>query len=420
MTRELLQQVRLLDPVSDTDRIVDVLIEAGVVRAIATAISDYPADTTVHACRGCVLGPGLIDLYSHSGEPGYEDRETLMSLRQAAAAGGFTRVAILPDTRPALDTMATIAWMHEQQVAARNLPQLACWAALTMDVQGQQLTELGELAAANIAGFADGKPITNGLLLRRILEYARPLNQPIALWACDPMLAGNGVMREGEQSIRFGLPGIPAIAETAALAMVLECVEAIGTPVHLMRISTARGVDLIQAAKARGVPITASTTWMHLVLNSDDIASYNSHLRLDPPLGNPTDQAALNRAVREGVLDAIAIDHTPHTYEDKTVAFAEAPAGAIGLELALPLLWQRLVQSGAWSALQLWRSLSSQAAICLGRQLGAIAVNQPAELTLFDPQAQWTVTERSLKSLSSNTPWLGQELTGRVVRIWRP
>lgn len=426
MAIELLQQVRLLDPVTETDRVADVLIEDGIVRAIADSLADYPSEAIVQNCQNLILGPGLVDLYSHSGEPGAEDRETLTSLMQAAAAGGFTRVALLPDTTPALDTPASIAWLRNRADVLRDphalqsasLPRLYPWAALTIGVQGQQMTELAELATTGIVGFADGKPLKNWLLVRRVLEYLRSQNQPIALWACDPDLTGNGAMREGQESIRFGLPGVPAIAETAALSALLECVEMIGTPVHLMRISTARSVELIRAAKARGVPVTASTSWIHLLLSSTAVGSYDPNLRLNPPLGNPADQAALIQGLREGTLDAIAIDHTPYTYEEKTVAFAEAPAGTIGLELALPLLWQAFVATGEWPAIQLWRALSTHPAHCLRQMPATIVPDQPAEMLLFDPSKPWRVDERSLLSLASNTPWLGQEITGRVVKTW--
>jgi dihydroorotase len=236
--------------------------------------------------------------------------------------------------------------------------------------------------------------------------------------ASDRQLTGNGVIREGVQSIRFGLPGNPAIAESAALAAILEVVAAIGTPVHLMRISTRRSVELIEDAKARGLPVTASTTWMHLLFNTEDLSSYNPNLCLNPPLGNPSDQAALIQGVREGILDAIAIDHTPYTYEEKTVAFAEAPTGVIGLELALPLLWHTLVETGNWSALELWQRLSTSPAICLQQTPAAIAPQQLAELVLFDPQKTWKVERHTLKSQSANTPCIGQLLTGCVVQTW--
>jgi dihydroorotase len=435
---ELLQQVRVIDPVSGTDRIADVLIADGAIAQFEETIAEYPAETKVYDCQGLVLGQGLVDLYSHSGEPGFEDRETTDSLLQAAAAGGFTRLAILPDTTPPVDNPAGLARLQQQaeQISQKSkvksqksspslphsltpsLPHLHYWGALTLGVQGQQMTELAELAAAGVVGLTDGGSIANLSLLRRLLEYLKPLEKPIALVASDRQLASNGVMREGTSSLRLGLPGNPAISETVALAALLEVVATTGTPVHLMRVSCARSVELIAAAKAKGLPITASTTWMHLLLDTDALSSYNPNLRLEPPLGNPDDRQALIQAVKEGIVDAIAIDHTPYTYEEKTVAFAEAPPGAIGLELALPLLWQNFVVPGTWSALELWRSLSTAPSKCLQLPIRAIAPSHPAELTLFDPQTPWQVDSRSLHSLSANTPWWGQQLIGRVVQIW--
>ena len=417
---ELLQQVRVLDPVSHSDRVADVLIDAGHVTAIADSIPDYPADTSVRDGRGLILAPGLVDCYSRAGEPGFEERETLASFAQAAIAGGFTRVAVLPNTQPPLDNPGAIARFFATVKAqpAVNSPRLFPWAALTREIQGQQMTELAELALTGAIGLADGKPIPNLLLVRRILEYLHPLGKPVLLWACNPDLQGNGVMREGQDATVFGLPGIPAIAETAALAALLECVAETGTPVHFMRISTARSVELIRTAKAQGLPITASTTWMHLLRQTGDLATYDPNLRLNPPLGTPADQQALQEAVQSGILDAIAIDHTPYTYEEKTVAFAEAPNGAIGLELALPLLWHHLVVSQQWTALQLWHALSTRPAQCLQQSPPRIQVGAPTEMILFDPNAAWTVEPRSLASLAHNTPWLGQSLHGRILAHW--
>ncbi len=435
MNSELLQQVRVLDPVSGTDQLADVLITDGVIKTVETQISEMPADTLVQDCQGLILGPGLVDLYSHSGEPGFEERETLSSLLEAAATGGFTRLTILPDTLPPLDNPSGLAALNQKMQAVKKtraeafssslplpslLPHLYSWGALTLGVEGQQMTELAELGAAGVVGFTDGRPLSNLGLVRRLLEYLKPLGMPIALMPSNPQLVGNGVMREGAQSIRFGLSGHPAIAESAALAALLEVIAAIGTPVHLMRVSTSRSVQLIREAKARGLPVTASTTWMHLLCNTDDLANYNPNLRLEPPLGNPSDQMALIEGVREGILDAIAIDHSPYTYEEKTVPFAEAPAGVIGLELALPLLWHSFVEKGDWSALELWQSLSTKPAICLQQTPAEISPGQPAELVLFNPQETWKVMKHTLKSHSTNSPWLEQELTGRVLQTWCP
>ncbi len=297
----------------------------------------------IRDCQGLVIGPGLVDLYSHSGEPGFEERETLLSFLQAAAAGGFTRVSILPDTSPVIDNPALVAQLQKRREGQGGnfsplsppLPLLHIWGAITLDVAGKQMTELADLAAAGVVGFTDSKPLENLALVRGVLEYLQPLGKPVAFWPSDRQLAANGVMREGSNALRFGLPPIPASAETTAIAAMLELVATIGTPVHIMRVSTSRSVELIASAKAAGLPITASTTWMHLLLDTKAVKSYNTSLHLDPPLGNPSDVAALRAGVRSGVIDAIAIDHTPYSYEEKVQAFAEAPAGAIGLELAL-------------------------------------------------------------------------------------
>lgn len=419
---QLIQQVRVLDAVTNTDQVADVLVQAGQVAAIASYFPDLPADTEILPSQGKVLIPGLVDLYSHSGEPGHEDRETLASLLKAGQAGGFTRLGILPTTAPALDHPAMVEKLLTQRDALANhqptLPRIYPWGALTQSAQGQQMTELAELASSPIVGFADGKAIQNPLLVQRLLQYLRPLNKPVALWPCDRTLRDGGVVREGPFSLIYGMVGDPALSETAALAALLECIAEVGTPIHLMRLSTARGLELVRQAKSRGLPITASVTWMHLLFSAKDLAGYDPNLRLSPPLGNPEDQAALIEGMKTGVIDAIAIDHTPHTYEDKTVGFPSAPPGAIGLELAWGILWDTFVASGAWSPLTLLRALSTNPAQIWGQTPPTIQPHQPAEMALFDPAETWEVTTASLQSLSANTPWLGKTLTGRMVQPW--
>ena len=439
MTTELLQQVRVIDPVSQTDKVADVLIMDGYIKAISDNISDITTDTQTHNARGLILGTGLIDLYSHSGEPGREQRDTLISVLQAAAAGGFTRISILPDTSPAIDNSALASQLLQKSgtlksclnrntldngllasslLAMSSFPRLNIWGALTLNIAGQQMVEVADLAAVGVVGFADGQPLGNLGLLRRLLEYFKPMNKPIAIWPCDHNLASDGVMREGKDSIRLGLPGNPATSETAALAALLELIAATGTPVHLMRISTARSVELIAAAKQKGLPITASTTWMHLLLDTSSIKSYNQNLRLEPPLGNPEDLVALIQGVKTGVIDAIAIDHSPYSYEEKTVAFSEAPPGAIGLELVLALLWENLVETNKFTALELWQALSQRPAECLGQSSPVIFPGEKAEVTLFNPQKIWKVDAHNLFTLSGNTPWLGKNLKGKVMQTW--
>jgi dihydroorotase len=418
MTKELLKQVRVIDPVQKTDTVTDVLIIDGYIQEIVPQITDFSADTSIRDCQGLILGAGLVDLYSHSGEPGFEERETLSSLLQAAAAGGFTRVGVLPDTSPPIDKPALVTQLQQQRDREKPCPHLHIWGAITLDLAGKQLTEVADLATAGVVGFTDAKPWDNLGIVRRVLEYLQPFGKPVAFWPCDRHLAANGRMREGAEALRIGLPPIPASAETTAIAALLELVADIGTPVHIMRVSTARSVELIAQAKAQGVPVTASTTWMHVLLDTTAIRSYHTSLHLDPPLGNHQDMLCLREAVRTGVIDAIAIDHAPYTYEEKVQAFAESPPGAIGLELALPLLWQNLVATGEFTALELWRVLSHQPAACLQQEVKAIQPGEKAELTLFNPLQIWQVNKANLQTLSYNTPWFGQEVTGRVVQVW--
>ncbi|MDY6782443.1 MAG: dihydroorotase [Cyanobacteriota bacterium] len=420
MNGELLRQVRILDPVSGTDRVADVSIAEGQITAIAPPSHSQPDNTKVINCQDKILAPGLTDLYSHSGEPGYENRETLASLAAAALAGGFTRVALLPDTLPVIDTPSTLEFLQrwQQQQLRASTPHFYAWGAISQNLEGKQMTELAELAQRGAIGFADGYPLQNWGLLRRFLEYAAPLKKPIALVATNKQLKGNGIMREGQLSVRAGLAGDPAVSETAAIASLLEIVAATGTLIHLMRISTARGVELIAEAKERGLPLTASTSWMYLLLDTEAVCSYDPHLRLEPPLGNIEDRKALIQGVKTGVIDAIAVDHAPYTYEEKTVAFAEAPPGAIGLELALPLLWDRFVETGEWTAVELWRRLSSEPQRCLGLSPIRCAVGEKAELVLFDPHRAQTVNRSMLHSLSANTPWFNKTIRGRVLQTW--
>jgi dihydroorotase len=389
----------------------DILITEGKIQEVSPT-TRLPANLETLPGAHLILAPGLVDLYSHSGEPGHEERETLTSLLQSARAGGFVRVNILPDTIPALDRVSSLISLDRQyqQLATQipHCPQLGYWGALTAGVEGKTMTELAELATTNITGWADGLSISNLALTSRLLEYLKPFHRPIALAALDRELRGNGIARSGVDALRYGLPIDPVRSETAALSAIIEIIDDVGTPVHLMRISTRRGVELIAAAKQRGVPITASTTWLHLIANTTDLATYNPNLKLSPPLGTIEDQIALIEGIKTGILDAIAIDHTPHTYEDKTVAFGEAPPGAIGLELALPLLWTQLVDSGKLPAIELWRALSTKPAACLHQ-------SPPNELILFDTQARWKVSIDTLQSLSHNTSWLGQEIVGKVI-----
>jgi dihydroorotase len=422
MMTELLQHAHLLDPGTKTDQVGDVLIsEQGVILGVAPQITDFPADTIIRDCRGLIVAPGLVDLYSTTSEPGYESRETLAQLLQAAHAGGFTRLNLLPNSQPPLDRPSSLAWLRARLAElSHQFPDLVrlqvnFWGGLTHKLEGNQMSELAELAAAGVIGFSDGQPLQNLGLLQNLLDYLQPLQKPIALYPCDLRLAGRGVVREGVNALRFGLPGVAVSAETAALAAILELIAARPIPVHIMRVSTARSVALLRAAQAQGLPVTASTTWQHLLLDTEALHSYHPSLHLQPPLGNPDDRHALQQGIIEGVIQSIAIDHRAYTYEEKTVPFAEAPVGAIGLELALSLLWQQLVVPGLFTPLQLWAALSHNPAQCLNQAPPSLQPGQPDELILFDPQANWTVETGALQTPAQNTYYWEKSLTGRVL-----
>ncbi|MGK7924181.1 MAG: dihydroorotase [Spirulina sp.] len=412
----LLQQVRVLDPIADGDRIADVWLKDGKIEAIEARIADISPETTIKNCENFILAPGLTDLYSANNDPGHEERETLSSLSKAALAGGFTRLTLLPNTVPPLETPAGLTFLQQRIPVAS--PHLQFWGSLTQNLEGEKMVELAELADAGVVGFSDGKAIANWGVLRRLLEYARGLGKTIAIVPTSLQLRDNGVMREGLQSIQAGLPGDPVFSETAALAALLEIIAIVKTSVHIMRVSTARGVELIAEAKRRGLKVTASTTWLHLLLDTATMESYDPSLRLDPPLGNRSDRVALADGVKSGIIDAIAIDHSPYTYEEKTVSFGEAPPGAIGLELALPLLWENLVLKGDWTGLQLWKALSMKPHTCLGQKPLSCGVGERAELVLFDPQKTWIANEETLFSQSTNTSWWHQEIQGKILCVW--
>ena len=400
---ELLQQVRFIDPTQGIDRTSDILIVEDRIESIAPSIKEYPAETQIIDREGLIVGTGLTDLYSHSQEPGNESRESLQNLMQAAIAGGFTRLTVLPDTKPKIDTIEMVmAIANKVSYPSQNsLPRVDFWGAAT---KNGKMSELAELKS-EIVGYSDRFMFGNLDLLKQLLEYVRPWQVPIAIALEQNELTGNGVIREGEASIRYGMSGNPRFAESAIIAAVLEIVAAIPTPVHIMRVSTQRGVELIADAKSRNIPVTASTTWMHLLWNSDAVASYSSNLRLEPPLGMEEDRTALISGIRQGIIDTIAIDHQAYTYEEKTVPFGLAPPGVVGLEIALPILWQELVETKQLGGIELWQALSTNPGLCLKQKTSEISTEKSPNLIVFDSQKTWTADRASLKSPATNTPY---------------
>ncbi|WP_460194516.1 dihydroorotase [Thermosynechococcus sp. FA-CM-4201] len=409
MVWRLLQQVRLLDPVNRQDQRADVLLAEDQLVAIAPA--EVPADAEIIPASDWVLAPPLVDLYSHSGQPGYEARETLDSLLAAAAAGGVQHLTLLPTTEPVMDDPAL--WQAlQRQIPPSAWSQVRVWGALTQGCKGTALTDLAELAASGVVGFCDDRGLTHWPLVQRALTYLQPLGKPVALWPFDPTLAANGVARQSGVATRLGLVEQLVCCETIPLLAILELARTVSTPIHLMRLSTARSVEIL--AKNKPARISASVSWLHLLFAVEDLASYDPNLRLEPPLGTARDRQTLLEGLKTGVIEAIAIDHTPLLYEEKMVSFAEALPGAMGLELALPALWQELVAKEYLSALDLWHALSTAPARILGIEPPRLELNS-RNFVLFDPTVTWTVTYQSLRSRASNTPFWQQSLRGQLV-----
>ena len=404
----LFKQVCILDADSSAkivETFADVFIDGD--RQIHTNFdqSQIPQAINIDERSGVVLGTGMVDLYSKSSEPGHESRETISELVQAAKNGGFTTIGVLPNTQPAIDDIAALEfWRNVQQ---KHGDILQPWGAITKGLEGKQLTDIAELAES-VIGFTDSKPIANLLLVRRAMEYIKPLGKPIALFPQNPDLAGSGVIREGKWSLQYGMTGYPAAAETAALAALIELVRLTKAPTHFMRLSTDQSVELIAQAKNDGLPVTASTTWLHLCHCDRDLETYDPNLRLMPPLGSERDRLALIAGIKSGTIDSIAIDHTPCAYEEKVVPFEVAPVGAIGLGFALPVLWQNLVITGLLTASELWQALSVNPAKILG-------LTPPKRSTLFDPSLEWLAKDSAISSQSRNSNYIGRSLIGKIL-----
>jgi dihydroorotase len=336
----LFRQTRILDAVAQTDSLADVLLGANGKFQIGINSDQIPEDAVISDLKGLILGTSCVDLYA--------------SLAESARRGGFAKVGILPHTQPAIDDIAALEFWRGQKHTA-FMP----WGAITKGCEGKQMVDLAELAES-VVGFTDAKPIANLALVRRVMEYIKPLGKPLMLVPQELGLVASGVMREGKWSLQYGLAGIPDIAETSVLAALLELVRQTHTPTHFMRISSARSVELLAQAKADRLPITASVPWLNLCLEDRALHSYDPNLRLNPALGSHIDRMSLIAGVKSGTIDAIAVDHTPYAYEEKTVAFEVAPPGAIGLEFAIPMLWQELVETDALGTLASFEYQSSE------------------------------------------------------------
>lgn len=395
----------------------DLLIEAGKIAAVGPELP--VEDAIIIDATDKIVCPGLIDLHSHLREPGREDEETIASGTKAALKGGFTAVACMANTTPVADTSVVIEYILSRA-------QQAGWAkvypvgAITKGLQGVELAEMGELAAAGAVAFSDdGKTIMNTAVLRAAMEYSNLFGLPLLLHQEDPDLAGNGVMHEGYWSMVLGLPGIPDIAESTVISRDLALAEFTGAKVHFCHISSAKSVALLRETKNRGgVRVTAEVTPHHFSLDDALLQDYDPVYRVSPPLRSAADLTAVRAGLKDGTIDAIATDHAPHTREEKHREFALAPTGMIGFETALAVAWTRLVEEGWLTKTQLVEKLSVNPARILNCPGGRIQPGDCADVLIFDPRREWTVREEDLISLSNNSPFIGMKLRGIVDSVW--
>ena len=403
---------RLIDPAGGIDRPADLFIADGRIAGIVEPPPGFVAEAIIDA-TGCVVSPGLNDLSARLREPGFEYKATLESEMAAAAAGGVTRLACPPDTDPPLDEPGLVEMLTHRA----RLPEFAHVhpiGALTERLAGQRLTEMAELAEAGCVAFGQANtPILDTQVLMRAMQYAATFGFPVWLPAQDPYLARAGVAHDGEISARLGLTGIPVVAETIALATILHLARETGARLHVTRISSAAGLEMIRAARAAGISVTCDVAAHHLHLCENDIDYFDPQCRLDPPLRAAADRDALRAGLADGTIDALCSDHTPVDDDAKQVPFGEAEVGATGLELLLPLTLRWAEEMKLPLARALARITSDPARV-LGLAAGTLKPGSAADVCVFDPAARVTVSRDGLKSQGKNTPFLGRELKGRV------
>lgn len=409
----LLRGGRVIDPSRNLDEPSDVLIQDGKIAGVGRALG-APDGADVRDVRDTVVAPGLVDVHVHLREPGNEDVETVATGARAAAAGGFTAVCAMPNTDPVTDNQAAVGFIVRQSVRA-GLTRVYPIGAISVGQKGERLSEFGEMVGAGaVAVSDDGKPVVSSHLMRTALEYARTFGIPVADHCEEPTLAEGGVMHEGLVSARLGLKGIPAAAEEIMVARDTLLAELTGGHVHLCHLSTRGSVELIRRAKEQGIRVTAEVTPHHLTLTDRACERYDTHAKMNPPLREAADVAALRAALKEGVVDCIASDHAPHAYDAKEAAFDDAPFGVVGLETALGVAYTELVIGGVLTVPELIHRMSTAPAAAFGLPGGTLAPGAPADVVVLDLTDSWTVDPTAFCSKSRNTPFAGRVLTGRA------
>lgn len=404
---------RIVDPESGRDHLGDVLVVEGLIRPV----EEVPSDVTRIDCSGLVLAPGLVDPHTHLREPGREDKETVRTGCRAAALGGYTAVAPMPNTDPVADNAAVVHEVLDLGAQAALCDVLPV-GAITRGQDGASMAELGEMVDAGVRMFSDdGRAVSTPRVLRNALTYVKAFDDVVIAEHCeDDSLAAEGQMHEGEHSYALGLAGKPRESEEIVVARDIAVARLTGGRLHLLHLSSAGSVEMVRRAKAEGLRVTAEATPHHLVFTDADLVTYDTNFKVNPPLRTPEDRDALRVALADGTIDVIGTDHAPHAVEEKEVEFDQAPPGTIGLETALAAVLTHLVEPGTITLTRAIELLSTAPARLLAAadHGGPIEPGRPANLVVFDPAAEWLV-EPPFASRSRNCAFNGTTLRGRVV-----
>jgi dihydroorotase len=416
----LIRGGHIIDPSQGIDQVGDLLIAEGkIVQVGGTVISSKAQNLDA---TGLVICPGFIDLHCHLREPGFEDKETIATGTKAAAIGGFTTVCCMANTKPPLDTSTVVDWV-KRKASKDSLVVVLPIGCITKGRKGEELTDMAGLAEAGVVAFSDdGNPMASSQLMRRAMEYSRDLGLPIIDHCEDKTLSDNGIINEGQISAKLGLKGIPAAAEEVMVARDLILAKLTKARLHIAHVSTKGSVELIRRARKEGIPVTAEVTPHHLTLTEERIAgespnkSFDTNAKVNPPLRTKEDVQVLIKGLKDGVIDAIATDHAPHTLADKNCGLELAAFGISGFETALGCLMS-LVHQGEISLTQLISKLTCEPAKVIGRndELGTLKTGAPANITILDPDREWIVNSRNFASKGKNTPYNGYQFKGKVM-----
>ena len=413
MNSLLIQKGCVIDPSQNRDEVCDILIENGKIKDIGPMLPVSDPGVERIDVNGMVVSPGWIDIHTHLREPGQTHKETIQTGSEAAAAGGFTSIACMANTKPVNDSSFITTYIM-QKVASEAKVNVYPIGAITKGLEGEELAEIGSMYEAGIVGISDdGRTVMNSYLMRKALDYSKRFDLVVTCHAEDVNLKGKGVMNEGFNSSRFGLRGIPKASEEIIVARDILLAELTGAKLHVAHLSTAGSVKLVREGKRRGVRLTAEVTPHHLTLTDEAVGNYDTHTKVAPPLREPEDIEALLEGLADGTIDALASDHAPHSREDKEVEYDHAEFGMVGLETAFPLYY-RLVLDKRIDLKRLISSMTHKPAEVIGIPKGTLKKGADADITIFDPAAKYTIDRNQFKSKSMNSPFHGWEVQGKV------